>query len=96
MSDPSVAVAAVTDVVTASYNYSQLAVWLGNREKPLVEDPAGLWTGQGRGNLSGTGDVDYWSFSAKAGDVLGVGVEVPGSPGASQLIQETLNVNAPL
>src|SRR5205807_9937195 len=53
----------------------------------LSEDPAGsgLRTGFGRGNLSSTNDTDYYSFTARAGDQLIIGTDVPGEPGASQL-----------
>ncbi len=82
----------LSDLATASHNYNELAVWLGNREQPLAEDPvgSGLWTGQGRGNLSGTGDVDYWSFSAQAGDMVSVATELPGNPNASALFYDVL------
>ena len=42
-------------------------------------------TGAGRGNLTSTSDVDYWSFSGRAGERLVVAVETPGNPGSSGL-----------
>jgi hypothetical protein len=51
----------------------------------LAEVGAGLSSGYGRGNLWSTSDIDYYSFSGVAGQVLVVGVEVPGNPSNSQL-----------
>ncbi|MCP4250595.1 MAG: Ig-like domain-containing protein, partial [bacterium] len=45
----------------------------------FVEDPVGLKWAAGRGNLSSDGDVDYWSFSGTAGDLMSFAVETPGS-----------------
>ena len=75
------------DLAAASYHNSNVTVYTGNTVKPLLEDPegSGIRSGYGRGNLWSTSDVDYWSFSGKAGDLLSVAVEVPGSPNASQL-----------
>src|SRR5204863_7074664 len=76
------------DLATASYSNSSVTVLFGNNVKPLAEDPAGsgLRSGFGRGNLSiYNGDVDYWSFSANAGDTLTVVQENPGNPGSSGL-----------
>ena len=44
---------------------------------PLTEDPAGsgLWLGRGIGSIQTTSDVDYWSFTALAGDVVSVSVD---------------------
>jgi subtilase family serine protease len=84
----------LADVVTCNHTSSSgryVTVWLGGVERRLVEDPPGmLWTGVGRGNLQNREDYDYWSFSGKAGDILSVAVEVPGSPGASQLFYDIL------
>jgi RHS repeat-associated protein len=70
----------------AGYN-NNVTVLLGNNQKLLVEDPpgSGLWTGLGRGNLWSSSDVDYWSFSGKAGDLVSVAAEVPGNPQNSGL-----------
>ncbi|MBP8260273.1 MAG: hypothetical protein KA118_11480, partial [Verrucomicrobia bacterium] len=45
-----------------------------------AEDPAasGLRTGMGRGNLSSTADVDYWSFAGQEGDRLSVALSNQG------------------
>lgn len=59
----------------------------------LNESPTGLRTGFGRGKLFDNTDVDYWSFSAQAGDILSFATEVPGQPGASELHYEVLNPN---
>ena len=52
---------------------------------PLTEDPAGsgLWMGRGIGSIQTTSDVDYWSFTALAGDVVSVSVDPP--PGGGSL-----------
>ena len=44
---------------------------------PLTEDPAGsgLCLGRGSGSIQTTSDVDYWSFTALAGDVVSVSVD---------------------
>ncbi|MHB8519117.1 MAG: FG-GAP-like repeat-containing protein [Limisphaerales bacterium] len=51
----------------------------------LVEDPPGMKTAAGRGNLSNNSEVDYWSFNGTAGDLFNMATFIPGSPGASQL-----------
>lgn len=51
----------------------------------LVEDPPSVKSAAGRGNLSSGSDVDYWSFSGTAGDLLKLATLIPGSPGGSQL-----------
>src|SRR6185436_13034125 len=75
-----------------NYSANNATVLLGNSSQPLAEDPvgSGIRTSTGRGNLSGSGDVDYWSFTGKAGDRLVVASEVPGDPGASQLFYDIL------
>lgn len=52
----------------------------------LVEDPSGSLTGTARGNTSGSGDSDYYSFSGKAGDQFSIAAEVPGTPGRRRSI----------
>jgi hypothetical protein len=46
---------------------------------PLTEDPAesGLFLGKVIGSIQTTSDVDYWSFSALAGDIVSVSVDTP-------------------
>src|SRR5262249_14423458 len=51
----------------------------------LVEDPPGLRSGQGRGNLWSCSDADWWAFSATNGEVVTFAVENPGNPGSSSL-----------
>src|ERR1035438_1627954 len=60
---------------------------MGNNQQPLLEDPpgSGLWTGLGRGNLSSSSDQDWWSVSAKAGELVTLAAEIPGNPGSSGL-----------
>ncbi|MCS7091075.1 MAG: CARDB domain-containing protein [Verrucomicrobiota bacterium] len=75
------------DLVSGNYDGDSLTVLWANRGEWLVEDPvgSGVRTGAGRGNLSGSGDVDYWSFSGRAGDRLVVAVETLGHVGGSGL-----------
>ncbi|MCP5526590.1 MAG: VCBS repeat-containing protein, partial [Verrucomicrobiales bacterium] len=73
------------DLATANYHGNNVTVWLGNALKPLLEDPSGVLSGLGRGNLKDTSDLDFYSFSGQAGDLLSVAVEVPGNPGSSGL-----------
>ena len=59
----------------ANNNSNNVTLLLGNAVKALAEEPAGsgLRSGYGRGNLSTYNtDVDYWSFTGNAGDVLTV------------------------
>src|SRR5678815_2648262 len=54
----------------------------------LVEDPAGLRSGGGQGNLwthSNNGEEDWWSFTVVTNEFLTVGMESLGSPGSSSL-----------
>jgi fibronectin type 3 domain-containing protein len=76
-----------TDLAVASYSNNKVTVFSGNNSEWLAEDPAGsgIRSSAARGNISGANDVDYWSFTAKAGDILSLSVETPGNPGASQL-----------
>ncbi len=76
-----------TDLAVASYSNNKVTVFSGNNNELLAEDPAGsgIRSSAARGNVSGVNDVDYWSFSAKSGDILALSVETPGNPAASQL-----------
>ncbi|HTI68675.1 MAG TPA: FG-GAP-like repeat-containing protein, partial [Candidatus Limnocylindria bacterium] len=51
----------------------------------LAEDIPGMRTGGGRGALSTGPDVDYWSFTGKAGDLFLLSAITVGNPGASGL-----------
>jgi hypothetical protein len=76
----------VKDIATAHYNGGSAGVWLGQRAVGMVQGPTGLSTVVGRGSLSPHyTDMDYYRFTARAGDLLVVGVETVGSPAASQL-----------
>ncbi|MCW5556084.1 MAG: hypothetical protein KIS67_28500 [Verrucomicrobiae bacterium] len=44
-----------------------------------------LISGAGRGYLSGSGDWDFWSFEAQAGDTMVLAAQNPGNPGSSGL-----------
>ena len=75
------------DLAFSIYNGQSVTVYFGNERELLNLDPAGtgLLIGAGRGKLTSTSDVDYWTFSASAGDRLAVGVENPGNPNSSGL-----------
>ncbi len=73
------------DLAVGNYNGNNLAVLLGNRSQFLTDDGYGLRVGTGRGNLFDDGDVDYWSFSAAAGDRLFAAAENPGNPSYTSL-----------
>jgi hypothetical protein len=76
------------DIASANHGNHRMTLLTGNATQPLAEDPvgSGLRHGFGRGNLSvASQDVDYWSFTAQAGDLLSVAVETPGSPSSSGL-----------
>ena len=78
------------DLATANYSGNSVTLLPGNASRPLAEDPAGsgLRSGFGRGNLWSTSDVDWWSFSAEAGETVTIAVESLGSPGSSSLYYE--------
>ena len=75
------------DIAAAQWNGSSVNLLFGNRQELLAEDPvgSGLRSGFGRGSLRDRGDADYWSFSAQAGDLLTVALEVPGNLNGSPL-----------
>ena len=75
------------ELATANYGGNNVTVLTPNPTQLLAEDPpgSGIRTGAGRGNLSTTSDLDYWSFSGRAGDRLVVASETPGNPGSSGL-----------
>src|SRR4029079_14566121 len=50
----------------------------------LLEDPRGLQWTAGHGNMSNNSDVDYWRFTAQAGNVLSIASETPGKAAAPQ------------
>ena len=50
----------------------------GNAVKALpIDATTGLASGYGRGNLSSTSDVDYFSWTGKAGDTIQVAAQNP-------------------
>jgi autotransporter-associated beta strand protein len=61
---------------------------------PLAEDPvgSGLWMGRGIGSIQTTSDVDYWSFTALAGDAVSVSVDPP--PGGSRMLSQAALYNS--
>ena len=83
------------DLAFSHYNGNSVSVWAGNPVIQLAEDPAGsgLRTGFGRGIRSTSSDVDYWRFSANAGDQVMLAVEVPGNPSATSLNYQILRLD---
>ena len=65
------------DLAAVNSNNNTMTVLLADNTKPLTEDPvgSGLWMGRGIGSIQTTSDVDYWSFTALAGDVVSVSVD---------------------
>ena len=57
---------------------------LGNDTEPVAPNGI-LRTTAGRGNLT-SGEVDYWSFTGNAGDVMDLAAQNPGDPGGSGLL----------
>ena len=72
----------VPDMATTHWNWNAVCLWSGNHVEELAEDPpgSGIRTAYARGNIKDNSDYDYFSFSAKAGDLLQVAAEVPGNP----------------
>lgn len=75
------------DIASANYSGFYITVLLGNATQTLQTDPAGtgLRMVAARGNLADGSDLDYWTFSAQAGDLLNFAVENPGNPVNSSL-----------
>ena len=75
------------DIATVSYGGSTLHVYLGNNSEPLSESITGrgIRDGRGRGSLWDGNEVDYWSFSGRAGDRVSLAIETVGAPGSSGL-----------
>ncbi|MFN7140564.1 MAG: FG-GAP-like repeat-containing protein, partial [Limisphaerales bacterium] len=69
------------EVAVANYNTHNVTILRPNMTQALAEDPvgSGIRTGAGRGNLSSSSDVDYWSFTGRAGDRLVVASENVGN-----------------
>ncbi len=78
------------DIAAIGYNGNRIYVYLGNGSATLQADPngTGLLIGGGRGNIHTDGEVDYWSFSAEAGDRIFINTESPGFPGSASLRYE--------
>ena len=78
----------IPDLVLANQYDGSLTILLGNPTEPLAADTvnANLFRAEGYGNLTDRDDVDYWSFSAEAGDLVTVAVEVPGQPSQSRMV----------
>ena len=85
----------ITDLATASYSNANVTLLFGNPAKPLpVDATTGLESGFGRGNLTAsTSDVDYFSWTGKAGDVVQAASENPGNPGSSGLTYQIENAS---
>ena len=67
------------DLAISHYYGPYVSVWLGNQSGPLAEDPpgSGLRLAVGRGTLSSSSDVDFFRFSASAGDRAMVALGLP-------------------
>ncbi|MBN8456246.1 MAG: VCBS repeat-containing protein [Verrucomicrobia bacterium] len=86
------------EIVIADHDESCLRILDGNFRAPLAaDDPTtNLRHGFGRGFLSTTSDVDYWSFTASRGQVLTVAVDhaaQPGNPGLSWNVYDEVGNN---
>ncbi len=76
----------VTELATANYNGNSVTVLVPNMVKALpVDATTGLESGYGRGNMSSSSDVDFFSWTGKAGDVVQVASETPGNAGNTYL-----------
>lgn len=74
------------DVATVNYTTADITIFYGLGSQPLALDSATqLRSGAVRGILPESGDVDYWSFSAKANDRIVIAVESAGGVTGSQL-----------
>ncbi len=75
------------ELVITDHDENVLRVLDGNAVSPLAaDDPAtGLHHGYGRGFLSDNTDLDYWSFTAKRGEMLTVAADLSGISGSSGL-----------
>jgi hypothetical protein len=72
------------DLAVAADGYHRVQIFFGRGTQALTTDGAGT-LGLGRGNVSSGSDVDYFSFSARAGDRVIVGSETPGHANATGL-----------
>lgn len=83
------------DIVAVSYNNNRLHVWTGNETKSLTADAvvAGMRHGAVRGHLTTDSDLDWFSFSALAGDRLLITTETPGAPSGSGKSYNIYNSN---
>ena len=79
----------IPDLITSNYYGDNVTVLLGNAAKTLPVDAAtGLASGYGRGNVSSSADVDYFSWTGKAGDQVQLASENPGAAPAAGLLYE--------
>ncbi len=62
------------DLLAPVYNRNTVRVFLGRGPETMLADGTGT-LGRARGNRSGAGDYDYYSFGAKAGDRVFVSSE---------------------
>ncbi|TVR48225.1 MAG: hypothetical protein EA425_14760, partial [Puniceicoccaceae bacterium] len=75
------------DLVSVNSGNNRLSVRLGLGERALAEDPShpGVFTAAMRGQLSDGDDVDYFSFTGRAGQRVVLGTETPFSGSSSGL-----------
>ena len=76
----------ILDLATSNYSGDNVTILVGNAVKALpVDATTGLESGFGRGNLSSGSDVDFFSWTGKAGDQVQVASETPGNAGGTYL-----------
>ena len=76
----------ILDLATSNYSGNNVTILVGNAVKSLPADATnGLESGYGRGNLSSSSDVDFFSWTGKAGDEVQVASETPGNAGGTYL-----------
>ncbi|MCF7733582.1 MAG: FG-GAP-like repeat-containing protein, partial [Akkermansiaceae bacterium] len=86
------------EIVVIDHDTNLLRVLDGNPDSPLLADDTStdLLHGYGRGFRSASDDVDYWSFTARRGEVLTIAVdhaELPGNPGLNWYVYDEVGTN---
>ena len=83
------------DLASANYDNNNITIFSGNRYHPMALNTVGhgIRSAMAYGKLLDGNDADYWSFSAKKGDQVTIGLETPGHPGASQLYYRLTDFN---
>ncbi|VGO16047.1 hypothetical protein PDESU_04637 [Pontiella desulfatans] len=75
------------DFAVVNYGSHNVSILLGNERETIPENPpgSGLYGSFGQGNIRDDADVDFWSFSAEAGDMATVALSLPDHPDSSRL-----------